>query len=202
MGTIVDTAIPAMAPAKKFISANELLDDAFRLGAEILASGYIPDVLIALWRGGTPVGIAIQELLAFKGHENLHFAVKTRHYSAIDERHNDIEIEGIDTPLQSITPTSKVLIVDDVFDTGLTLNSLINTIKGNFGDSSPEIRIATPYFKPGSNRTSRKPDYYLHITDKWIVFPHELTGLSDGEILAGKKELGSMAEIIGAKGMQ
>lgn len=188
-----------MNPAKKFISADELLDNAFTLGAKVIASGFVPDVFIALWRGGTPVGIAIQELLTFMGHHNQHFAIKTRHYAGIDQRHDEIEIDGIDAALRVITPASRVLIVDDVFDTGRTLDKLVTVLEANFATEAPDIRIATPYFKPGSNRTRRTPDYYLHETDQWIVFPHELAGLTVEEILAGKKELQSLASIIGAR---
>ena len=48
------------------------------------------------------------------------------------------------------------------------------------------VRIATPWYKPNNNQTSLKPDYYLHETDKWIVFPHELAGLSMQEIESGQ----------------
>ena len=48
---------------------------------------------------------------------------------------------------------------------------------------------ATPYFKPTKNKTDRKPDYYIHETDNWLVFPHELHGLSIQEISENKPEL-------------
>ena len=44
------------------------------------------------------------------------------------------------------------------------------------------------WYKPNNNQTSLKPDYYLHETDKWIVFPHDLAGLSMQEIETGKIE--------------
>ena len=43
-----------------------------------------------------------------------------------------------------------------------------------------------PYFKPGNNKTDRAPDYFVHETDAWLVFPHELSGLSAAEILERK----------------
>jgi len=185
-----------MSSEKLFVSANSLLDDAFRLGQRIAASGYRPDILIALWRGGTPVGIAVQELLTYLGIETLHFAVKTSHYSGIDARKDDILIEGLEAPLAAMTPNSKALIVDDVFDTGLTLERLAGILEQTIRAGDGEIRAATPYFKPACNKTARRPDYYLHETDRWIVFPHELTGLSVEEILEGKKELGVLREIL------
>jgi len=55
-----------------------------------------------------------------------------------------------------------------------------------------DIRIATPWFKPKNNTTELMPDYYIHDTDQWLVFPHELDGLSREEIFEnrpGIKEL-------------
>lgn len=47
-------------------------------------------------------------------------------------------------------------------------------------------RIATVYFKPARNRSSLKPDFHVRTTDNWLVFPHELQGLTRAEILAHK----------------
>ena len=49
-----------------------------------------------------------------------------------------------------------------------------------------DIRVATPWYKPHNNTTDRVPDYFLHETDDWLVFPHELDGLSEDEIFANK----------------
>ena len=50
---------------KVYISANDLLLDSFRLAEKIVASGFRPDFIIGVWRGGAPVGIAIQEYLEY-----------------------------------------------------------------------------------------------------------------------------------------
>ncbi len=52
-----------------------------------------------------------------------------------------------------------------------------------------ELRIACPWYKPGNSRTGLVPDYHLHETDAWLVFPHELVGLDRDEIRAGKGRL-------------
>ena len=62
--------------------------------------------------------------------------------------------------------------------------------------NTPEIRVATPYFKPAKNKTKRKPDYYLYETDKWLVFPHELEGLSMQEINDNKPEVSKLIDQI------
>ena len=46
------------------------------------------------------------------------------------------------------------------------------------------------------NKTKRKPDYYLHETDKWLVFPHELEGLSMQEIKDNKPEVSKLIDQI------
>lgn len=178
---------------KRYITANQLLEDAFTLGFHILGSGFRPDLLLAVWRGGTPVAIAIQELLSHGGVEHLHYAIRTRHYQGIDNRYNEVEIEGLECALASATrhgrEVNAILIVDDVHDTGLSIAAIINALERHFDNTSPNrprpvIRVAMPYFKPSQNRTGRIPDYYLHSTDQWIVFPHELLGLSAKEISA------------------
>ena len=52
---------------KIYINASELLFDSFQLGVKILQSGFVPEYIVAIWRGGTPVGIAVQELLDYAG---------------------------------------------------------------------------------------------------------------------------------------
>ena len=54
---------------KLFISAESLLKDSFKLASKVLSSGYRPTFIIALWRGGAPIGIAVQEFLAVHGIE-------------------------------------------------------------------------------------------------------------------------------------
>lgn len=171
---------------KLYLSANQLLDDGFEIGFRILESGYRPDLLLAIWRGGTPVAIAVQELLSYCQVPHHHFPIRTRHYSGIDQRHDEVVVEGLDTALAVGGSPQRILIVDDVHDTGLSIARVIADLEAHFTNAPPEIRVATPYFKPGRNRTQRIPDYYLHATEQWIVFPHELIGLSPGEILAGK----------------
>ena len=89
-----------------------------------------------------------------------------------------------------------MLIVDDVHDTGVSVDQIINDIKKACKKNTPEIKVATPYFKPNNNETSRTPDYFLHETDQWLVFPHELEGLSAKEIAENKPEHSSLIDKI------
>ena len=64
---------------------------------------------------------------------------------------------------------------------------------------TPEIKIATPYFKPNKNQTDRKPDFFIHETDQWLIFPHELEGLTFEDIKENKPELKNLIKQIKSK---
>ena len=87
-----------------------------------------------------------------------------------------------------------MLIVDDVHDTGLSIEQAIKDLTKACKKSTPQIRVATPYFKPNNNKTNSVPDYYIHETDDWLIFPHELHGLSADEISQHKPELADLVE--------
>ena len=169
--------------AKLYISAQSLLDDAFQLGSRVYNSGFKPTLILALWRGGVPVGLAVQELLAYKNVTCDHIAVRTSSYSNIEERSKQVRIYGINYILKKVSFDDRLLIVDDVYDTGHTISALIQHLKDKAKLNTPEdIRVAVPYYKPDRNQTSRIPDYYIHATDAWIKFPHSLEGLSAEEV--------------------
>lgn len=170
---------------KKYIEAQTLLEDSLELALQIAESGFQPDLIIGIWRGGTPVAIAIQETLEFIGIKSDHIAVRTASYTGIGER-SKVQVDGLDYLEKNLNQLNSVLLVDDVFDTGLSLKQLIKELDVLFQGSLPNIKIATPYFKPLNNQTNRRPDYYLHETEQWLVFPHELLDLSEQEILVEK----------------
>ncbi len=172
---------------KQYVSAEQLLDDSFRLGMQILESGFRPHFIVGIWRGGAPVGITVQELLDFFGIHTDHIAIRTSFYKGIEERDSRIRVHGLQYVIDNVDADEGLLIVDDVFDTGLSIEAVIANLQQRARRNTPtEIRIATAYFKPESNRTDRVPDYFIHETDKWLVFPHELNGLSREEILNRK----------------
>ena len=168
---------------KHFIGASQLLEDSYNLAWSIFESGYGPNYIIGVWRGGSPIGIAVQELLDVLGIESDHIAIRTSYYSALGETKDSVEVYGLSYMIKKLESEDSLLIVDDVFDTGKSIDQIITDLKAACKKNTPEIRIATPYFKPSQNKTDRKPDYYLHETDKWLVFPHELEGLTYDEIV-------------------
>ena len=85
--------------------------------------------------------------------------------------------------VKHVTHEDRLLIVDDVFDTGHTISAVIDHLAEKARRNTPEdIRVAVPYYKPTRNQTSRSPDYYLHETEGWLKYPHSLEGLSRDEI--------------------
>jgi hypoxanthine phosphoribosyltransferase len=175
---------------KTYLSAQQLLEDSFRLGAKVIASGFKPTVMIAIWRGGTPMGIAIQELLAYSGIETDHIAIRTSSYSGIDGRSNEIRIHGMNYLVKNITQDDSLLIVDDVFDTGHTIHAVIEHLKIRARLNTPkDIRVAVPYYKPTRNQVDREPDYYLYETEDWLKYPHSLEGLSVAEVKENRPEI-------------
>ena len=176
---------------KLFVTAQGLLEDSFTLGARIVKSGFRPSVIIAIWRGGTPIGIAVQELLAYVGVETDHIAIRTSSYgSGIDDRGSTIRIHGMSYVIKRIRHEDRLLIVDDVFDTGHTIEAVIEHLGEKARLNTPcEIRVAVPYYKPERNETGRVPDYYLHETSQWIKFPYSLEGLDPTEIRSHRPEI-------------
>lgn len=175
---------------KHYISPQSLLDDSFRLGAKIYDSGFRPSFILALWRGAAPIGIAVQEFLAYRGVETDHIAVRTASYSGIDDQTPEVKIYGMNYLIKNVTHDDRLLIVDDVFDTGHTIDALINHLIEKTRRNSPQdIRVAVPYYKPLRNQTERVPDYYLHETEQWLKYPHSLEGLSDKEVQKHRPEL-------------
>ena len=177
---------PAAVP-KTYISAQSLLEDSFRLGMQILDSGFRPSFIVGVWRGGTPVGIAVQELLDFFDVETDHIAIRTSFYRGIARTGSRIRVHGMQYIIDNVNADQSLLIVDDVFDTGLSIDAVISHLRRKARRNAPlDTRVATVYFKPGNNRTERVPDYYVHETERWLVFPHELHGLTREEILRNK----------------
>ena len=181
---------------KLFIQADELLRDSFKLAWQVYESGYRPNYIIGVWRGGAPIGIAVQEFLDVLGISSDHIAIRTSHYKGINERDSQVQVYGLNYIIKQVESEDSLLIVDDVHDTGISIQKIISELQTACKKNTPEIKVATSYFKPQKNKTERKPDFYIHETEKWLVFPHELEGLSMDEIIEFKPELSDLAEKI------
>lgn len=169
---------------KQYLSAEQLLTDSFRLAKRVLDSGFEPTIIIAIWRGGVPIGIAVQEFFAFSGVETDHIAIRTSSYdTGIDLHLGGVRVHGLNYLIKHVKAQDRLLIVDDVFDTGRTVDAVIARLTELARLNTPsDIRVAVPYFKPRRRAVDRLPDYYLEETDAWLMYPHSLEGLSLDEI--------------------
>lgn len=175
---------------KYFIDSQTLLRDSFQLAKNIYQDNFIPDYIIGVWRGGAPIAMAIQEFFSFKNINVNHFPVKVSSYNSINQQNNNITVDDISLLVKAINKENSVLLVDDIFDSGRSIKALLEQMKKIMKDDFPStIKVACPWYKPLNNQVDFNPDYYLHQSEKWLVFPHELTGLSIDELKANKLEI-------------
>jgi len=129
------------------------------LGGLVVADGFEPTVLLAIARGGLPVAGAVSYALGIKNC----CAINVEYYTGIDER---LDVPVILPPALDLVELSdeRLLVVDDVADTGETLMLVADTIRPIVA----ELRTAVLYEK---SRSVVKCDYVWRRTDRWIDFP-------------------------------
>ena len=175
---------------KLYLNAQTLLEDSWKLGAMVADSGFKPTFILAIWRGGAPIGVAVQEILKARKINADHIAIRTQSYHGIDGRQDSVKVYSMNYLVKNVRHEDRLLIVDDVFDTGRSIEAVIEHLRLKARENTPaNIRVAVPYYKPSRNLTDRKPDYYLHETDQWLKFPHSLEGLTADEIVENRPEL-------------
>jgi len=184
---------------KNFVAADDFLKDSFRLAAAISEAGFEPDFLVGLWRGGSAVGIAVQEGLDFLGVKTDHIAIRTSYrgapsYDEMVSKAESIRVHGLQYLLENLCSHHSMLIVDDVYSTGSSVQAVIDQLARKTRRNLPQdIRIATVWYRP-SEKTLRVPDYFVHETNDWLVLPYELSGLSVDELREHRPELGSIID--------
>jgi hypoxanthine phosphoribosyltransferase len=129
------------------------------LAAEIARDGFRPDIVLAVARGGLTVAGALAYALNVKNC----FAMNVEFYTGVDER---LEMPVVLPPTLDLVDIRglRVLIADDVTDTGRTLELVRKEIAEHVADA----RCAVLYQKPRSVIT---PEYVWERTDRWIDFP-------------------------------
>jgi hypoxanthine phosphoribosyltransferase len=180
--------------SKRFIAADDLLRDSFQLAANIEAAGFHPDFLVGLWRGGSGVGIAVQEGLDFLGIKTDHIAIRTSYrgapsYDEMVSKADSIRVHGLQYLLENLCSSHSLLIVDDVYSTGSSVRAVIDQLTKKTRRNLPhDIRIASVWYRP-TEKTLRAPDYFVHETADWLVLPYELSGLTVDELRENRPEL-------------
>ena len=170
---------------KYYISSNELLNDSLELGIKIFKSGYKPDYIIGVWRGGAQISITIQELFEYLNIKMRYIYLGASSYTNIEKQDNNIYVYGQTDIIKNLKKEDKILIIDDVYDTGLSIQKITKYIK-MYCYGVPTIKVGILYFKSNNNKTNMMPDFYMYDTNNWLVFPHELVGLYLNEIIKNK----------------
>eukprot|EP00727_Mastigamoeba_balamuthi_P006556 m51a1_g2520 putative hypoxanthine phosphoribosyltransferase (192) ;mRNA; f:218587-219743 len=172
----------AAAPEKHYITADKLLLHSCQLGRKILDSGFRPTFIVGIWRGGAPVGIAVQEFLYYHGIKSDHICIRTSSYKGYQQS-SSVAVHGLAYIVDKATAEDSLLLVDDIFDTGRSCQAVLQSLKDRMRLNLPhDIRIAVPFYKPHKNMTNIKPNYWVFETDKWVVFPHECDGMDREEV--------------------
>jgi hypoxanthine phosphoribosyltransferase len=177
---------------KRFIGEQELLEDSYRLAVQIYQSGFRPDFIVGVWRGGSTVGIYVQECLQYLGVETDHIAIRTSYRGRDDyfrqlEQGNEMRAHGLQYLFENLNADDALLIVDDVYSTGRNTHAVIERLRQkNKRNMAKDVRIAAPYYRVSSSNSTGAPDFFLQQTDDWLVLPYELSGISRVELKAHK----------------
>ena len=151
MGLDIDFEVP---------SWDEIYEMLLALADMIKKDFFSPDVIIGVSRGGWPPARVMSDLLG-----NVELAnIRVEFYRGVAETEDE---PVITQPLSMSVEGRKVLIMDDVADTGRSLRLVRDHVEKK---KANVIKIATIYYKPWSTVI---PDYYVKVTRRWIVFPWE-----------------------------
>ena len=96
---------------KTFIQADQLLEDSFKLAWTVYESGFRPNYIVGVWRGGAPIGIAVQEFLEVLGVSSDHIAIRTSHYSGINQHNQNVTVYGLNYVIRQLESEDSLLIV-------------------------------------------------------------------------------------------
>jgi hypoxanthine phosphoribosyltransferase len=177
---------------KRFIQEQELIEDSYHLAVQVYQSDFRPDFIVGLWRGGSTVGIYVQECLQYLGIETDHIAIRTSYQGREDylkklEQGDQVRAHGLQYLFENLNADDSLLIVDDVYSTGRNVNAVIDRLRTKTKrNMAADVRVAAPYYRAEQNHGNTAPDYYLHTTQDWLVLPYELSGNSRAEIQQGK----------------
>lgn len=185
--------------AKEFITCDMIRDAALKLVWKMYnEDGFVPDVIYDSLRGGAYMANVMSEfykLLALKNNKQPVFyaAVVARSYSEVKCHAGHVDIDGWTYSPLKLEKGQKVLIVDDIFDTGMTVNALVKTVMES-GIPREDIKVAVYDYKVPLYKKETplpiQPDYWCrkHILnspedERWIHYTcHEFIGLTHDEV--------------------
>jgi hypoxanthine phosphoribosyltransferase len=179
---------------KEFLSYDIVRNNALKLAHRIYNEGFIPDVIYVLLRGGAYLGNVISEyykLVLRREHPVYYSAVVARSYTGV-RKSEEVKVEGWTYEPDALRIGDKILLIDDIFDSGNTINHLASIIMDR-GIPRNDLKIAVHDYKHFYNKKNQhpvQPDYWcrkheLSVEDEdiWIHYmSHELVGLSEEDL--------------------
>lgn len=174
---------------KIFLDEETLILDSFKLGVQVFESGFRPTFIVGLWRGGSSVAIYVQECLQTLGVETNHISLRTSYrgqpsyQETVAAAGAEIRVHGTQYLLENLNADDSLLLVDDVFSTGKSMEAVIQRLSRHLKRNMPQdVRIATLWDRPSFRESEIDPHFYQHRTEDWLVFPYEMSGLTIDEI--------------------
>jgi hypothetical protein len=151
--------VPSVSVEREVMSWDDLGAGCRELAESIHADGWVPDLVLGISRGGLLVAGALAYALGVKNTAT----ISVEFYTGIDER---LELPMLLPPVPDLVDlaSARVLIADDVADTGATLELVRDFCRGRVA----EARVAVLYEK---SRSTVASDYVWRRTDRWITFP-------------------------------
>ncbi|QOJ78252.1 phosphoribosyltransferase [Infirmifilum lucidum] len=144
------------------ITWGDLFNDTLELARQIIASGYHPELLLVVARGGLVVGRILSDLLSVRDIAN----VSVKFYKGVGlASDKPVIAEGLNPGLVA---GKAVLVVDDIVDSGSTLQAVLEHLSSN---EPRGVKSAALYVKPWAKIY---PDFYVRTVEEWIVFPYEI----------------------------
>jgi hypoxanthine phosphoribosyltransferase len=179
---------------KEFLPYDVVRNNALKLAHRIYNDGFTPDVIYVLLRGGAYLGNVISEyfkLVLRREHPVYYAAMVARSYTGVRES-DEVKVEGWTYGPEGLRVGDRVLLIDDIFDSGNTINHLAGIIMER-GIPRKDLKIAVHDYKNFFNKENQhpvQPDYWcrkhdLSVNDEdiWIHYmSHELVGLNKEEL--------------------
>ena len=180
---------------KEFLPYDVVRNDALKLAYKMYnIDGFVPDVIYCSLRGGAYMANVISEYykIAHKNHHPvLYAAVVARAYTDVRKSTPRVYVDGWTYPPANLRPGDRIMLIDDIFDTGNTINALVDILL-DYGVSRENIKVVVHDYKDCTYRKKQPvlPDYWCRKLvinspeeDRWIHYmSHELVGLSEEEL--------------------
>ena len=182
-----------MMVKKEFLPYVVVRNNGIRLAHKIYLDGFIPDVIYVSLRGGAYIGNVISEyfkIVRRDRHPVFYAAVVARSYTDV-KKQEKVQVDGWTYNPEYLRNGDRILLVDDIFDSGRTINHLVGILMDK-GIPRSDIKIAVHDYKIreyAAEQLAIQPDYYCRLhrlrepeEDTWIHYlSHELVGLTAGE---------------------